>query len=138
MRLRTWFGLLALQLFGVFWAVWMFSSPISRNAAGLAAGVVFLIVASAPLIILKNNPQRSRWVVFWAALIFLIFSALPILGLRIIFWGETFSQIEVAGMRAANLHSWSESIYLGMVIGTLWDGFRNFFLKKVHRTKKGA
>lgn len=138
MNWKQWLLLLFLQAFGVFWAIWLFSSPISRNAAGLAAGIFFLLVALAPQWLLRKNESRTHWVVFWASLIFLVFSAVPILALRLLFWGDNFNEIVVMGVQASSLHSWSESFYLGMVVATFIDGFRFLFLKKIQGTKKGA
>jgi hypothetical protein len=130
MSFRWWLSLLALQIFGVAWAILIFASPIPKSTAGLLAGGVFVLVGLYPLWLLRKESQRGRWVIFWSSLIFLLVSAVPILGLRLAFWGQDFSTLTLFGIKTPQLHAWSESFYMAMLISTLWDGFRHFILKR--------
>ncbi len=129
MTFKKWLSVLILQIFGILWAIWVFSSPIPKHIAGLTAGGVFLLVGLVPVLLLLRNPHRGRWVIFWSAIIFLICSALPIFGLRLIYWGQEFNTIVVGSLHASKLHGWSQSFYLAMIISHLWDGLAVFLLK---------
>ena len=133
MSLKQWLALLGLEIFGIAWAILVFASPMSKVTAGLLAGTVFLIVGLFPLWALRRNPQRWGWISFWSAVIFLIGSVLPILGLRLVFWGQDFNTIEIGAFKAAQLHAWSQSFYVGLLIATVLDGIRFFLLPKIKK-----
>lgn len=135
MSFKSWLFFLFLQIFGAAWAIWLFASPISRQTAGLLAGIVFLLVGAFPFWALRNDPHKGRWILLWSAGLFLMISAVPIFALRLLYWGVEFNKIEVFGIPAYHLHSWSESFYLAMLVATFVDGVRFFLLKKVNRPK---
>lgn len=130
MSMKIWFMNLGLQIFSVLWAIWLFASPLDRKISGLLAGGLFLAVGLLPLWSLRRHSLRTRWIMFWAALLFLAFSALPIFGLRLIFWGQDFNTIEVGWLKAAQLHSWSSSMFMALLVATLIDGCRFYMIKR--------
>lgn len=126
MKLWQWVVSLSLQVFGILWAIWIFASPMDRSLAGLIAGSGFVIVGLWPAWVFRKQAGALRCVMFWTTWGFLLFGVFPIFAMRLLNWGEPFDDLQLMNLTGRDLHRWSESLYTGLIVATLWDGVRFF------------
>lgn len=87
-----------------------------RQIAGALAGALFTIVFSTIFLFELRKPAPwTRFTVYGIGL-FLVSSALPILILRIVNWGEPWADVSIFGIAATELHFISSRVYVVMMI----------------------
>lgn len=94
-----------------------------RRIAATMAGSLFVFV---PLILMlwrwkRAEPETAFSKRLWwlSVLQFWVLFALPILGMRLLFWEMPFDDIRFFGVPGPLWHSWSTRSYLVMLAGTL-------------------
>lgn len=90
-----------------------------RQLAASIAGVLFIFV---PLLILFKEvlKHRSRnWLFLSGHVQFLILFAIPIMSLRLFYWGQPFSDLSLGLIRGEQLHQWANFSYFFMMFTTL-------------------
>jgi predicted ferric reductase len=60
---------------------------------------------------------------FWGVITFLVLSAIPVFGLRLVYWDLPFEQIEVAGFTGPQLHQFSNIVFLVMLVAFFVDSY---------------
>jgi hypothetical protein len=60
---------------------------------------------------------------FWGVMTFLILSAIPVFGLRMVYWDLPFEQIQVAGLTGQDFHQFSNIVFLLMLVCFFMDSF---------------
>lgn len=89
-----------------------------RRAAAFSAGIGFVLWPSVFLISELLN-RKSKLHVFMLT-IFLLFSALPIFLLRVLNWDTSFSDLKLFGFPAAELHKYSNFLYVLMLMSAIY------------------
>lgn len=105
----------------VFWIVivlCLFKIVPSKQVAGLIAGIGFLML---PILLLVNEFKGEKNRLHVASLIiFLVFTALPILLVRVTTWGEDFSTTDFYGVPSMFLHRLANLLYLGVLASAIY------------------
>ena len=121
MSVKKFIIILVMQVFAVFLAIWLFASPIDRHMAGTLAGLGFTGAALLPLFLLQR-PHWWIWSVNWLSLFFLMFIVVPILLIQLLKPEEPFGEANLLGLvTGAQLHSWSQTTYMAMILALLID-----------------
>lgn len=60
---------------------------------------------------------------FWGALGFLGLSALPVFGMRLLYWDLPFDEIQIAGITGAQMHKASNYIFILMMVCFFVDSY---------------
>lgn len=108
----------------------LFAFISEKRIAAVIAGSGFIII---PLLLIFSEFKSGvgkKSVVTLAALVFLVVSALPIFGLRILNWDSDFSQLALFGISANFLHRTSNIVYLLMIVAVCWNLFRQKYPKR--------
>lgn len=100
---------------GIVVAIFYFSD--NRQVAAVFAGAGFILVPSVFLLFEVRRPVKRHFC-FLAA--FLILAAWPIFLMRLIYWGETFSELSLAGVPMSLLHRLSSLLYVMMILSALY------------------
>ena len=101
----------------------LFKFVPNKQVAGLFAGFGFLIL---PILLLVNEFKGEKSRLHMASLIiFLVFTALPILLVRVTTWGEDFSTTDFYGVPSMFLHRLANFLYLGMVASAIYHWRRS-------------
>ncbi len=119
MRKKYFLVYLLLLAFVVVEVFLLFSLISDRQLAATLAGITFVVVPLALMIVEYRRAQLSEWVWFLSILQFWIFFALPILALRIANWGVPFGELSILGIPGTSLHEWSSKSYMLIVIVTI-------------------
>lgn len=106
-----------------------------KKMASVQAGALFVIVPLALLLyeIRFYRLEKSLWI--FSVLQFWLLFALPIMGLRLLYWQEEFSNLNVLGVSGGLLHTWSSKSYLFMMIITGFEAVR-FYRNQSEKNKK--
>jgi hypothetical protein len=103
--------------------IFLFRLIADRKIAALIAGTLFLI---GPVLVLYFEMRAKcllRSFSSWGACVFLLFSALPIFGLRILNWNEPFENLTLLGIPAPELHKISNIVFFAMLATFAADSF---------------
>jgi hypothetical protein len=114
--IRFLYQALTLSLWGgIVIAIFYFSD--NRQVAAVFAGAGFILV---PSVFLLFEARRSvkRHFCFLAA--FLILAAWPIFLMRLIYWGEAFSELSLIGVPMSLLHRLSSILFVMMIFSALY------------------
>lgn len=115
---------LALQVAAGFNAPLMFKLIADRQIAGLMAGVGFLAVGLYAIFRTLRWENKLRHPTFHMVRLHTWLFTLPILLVRIQYWGHDFSQLHFLGIPGPDMHKYSEKVYLVMMAATLFDWWR--------------
>jgi hypothetical protein len=85
----------------------------------------FLFIASSIGIAYWETryPEFKKRPSFWGPLAFLIFSALPVFFMRISHWDMPFDEIQVAGVSGAEMHKYSNYVFILMMMCFFIDSY---------------
>ncbi|MFK8139013.1 MAG: hypothetical protein AB8E15_11685 [Bdellovibrionales bacterium] len=90
------------------------------QAAGLIASALFFGVGVALMnyfYIQLQEKSIALYVITFHIFLFVV----PIIVMRLAFWGTPFSEIEFIGLKPESLHQFSEKFYLLVLAATFWD-----------------
>ena len=102
--------------------LFLFRGVADRGVAGLVAGLIFFLVASGIWLYELRFGRGARSLSFWACTLFVAVSALPILFLRLAYWGMPFELLSVGGITGPQLHKVSNYVFAGMLVAHFVDG----------------
>lgn len=94
-----------------------------KKTAAIIAGLGFVILPIGIIYVEKQRAKLKSWLVVAGCLQFLLFFAIPIFLLRVIYWESAFDQIYFFGLPASALHRYSNASYL-ILVGIL--SFKSF------------
>lgn len=118
-------------------AVWifivgaLFAFISEKRIAAVIAGLGFIII---PMLLIFSEFQLGdgkKSVVTWAAIVFLVLSALPIFCLRVFNWDSEFNELTFIGISANFLHRASNILYFVVIAAVCWNLFRQNYSKKI-------
>lgn len=98
----------------------------SRETAGLVAGALFLATGGFVTVAEYLWGRRMGSVALWAALVFLVCAAIPIMGLRLAHPGAEFSELSLLGVAGPVFHKISSWLFFAMLAGVVVEGLRDF------------
>lgn len=123
-RWRPWIEL-ALLLAHVGAVILLFRLIEDRRLAATLAGALFLEIGFVVVTLEWIWGRRFESIAFWTAVVFLLVSAIPIMGLRLAYWETPFAQTAVFGVTGPQLHAVSSWVYLSMIVGVFAEFFFN-------------
>lgn len=95
-----------------------------RKIAATVAGILFVL---GPILMVRSH-RRLPWRpgpdrLWWAAVAqFVLLFAIPILGLRLLFWETPFEELRFFGVPGPQWHRLANTSYLIMAVGVLGAG----------------
>lgn len=95
----------------------MFLKIPNRQLVGTIAGIGFILI---PAYMLYSEIQGLKDKIHLTALSVFIVAALPIIGLRVFYWGEDFDGQSFLGIPAVSFHQFSRYSYMVMMVSTLY------------------
>lgn len=107
---------LSIQVFVMIGVLLSFKVIPEKQVAALVAGLLFLVSSLGILLVELKQPDFKKRFTFWGTLAFVVLSALPILGLRVLNWGVPFDQLSVLGIPGPELHKFSNYMFFIMVV----------------------
>lgn len=119
---RAWMelGLLLINILVVTTLFKFFPKPVAAVVAGLCfVGVSVAIIWAEG----KYGRHQRSWA-WWTGILFLGAAAIPILFLRVFFWGKSFEAVGFWGITGPQLHQISTYLYLVLIIAVLMEGIR--------------
>lgn len=119
MRQKIYLGYIAIEIVVIIVVSLLFRLIADRQMAATLAGCIFVIVPPMLMILQLQHSKFSEILWFFAVLQFWIMFALPILGLRLLHWGEPFVQLSLFGISGPTLHAWSSKSYMVMMVMTV-------------------
>jgi heme exporter protein D len=120
MRQKRFYIYLALELAVIPAVILIFKLNPERRVAALQAGTLFV---GLPLVLILKEvfKYKSKEIVWFLSHgQFLLFFAIPILGLRVANWDADFSSLMFLGMSGKTLHGWSNKSFILMLLGTVY------------------
>lgn len=119
-RFRNYLSIMAFVIIGV---LLTFKMIPDKKIASLVAS--FLFIASSVGVILweRKHPGYQKRPSYWGALAFLVFSALPILAVRLLHWDMNFDDIQVFGISGSLMHKASNNVFIVMMVCFFADAF---------------
>lgn len=98
-----------------------------RQIAATIAGAGFILL---PILFLISELKNAKhgWHLFTLSF-FLVTSALPIFGLRVLNWGVEFDSLNIMGVQASFIHKISSYIYILILISAIYYFYREKSLK---------
>lgn len=93
--------------------------------AALVAGSIFVVVQTYIVLKTIRWPNRYKYLTYYFARINLWFFALPMLIVRLRFWGKDFSELHFLKFSGPEFHRWSEWAYLALVAAVVVDKMLN-------------
>jgi hypothetical protein len=91
--------------------------------AALVAGSLFILSTLGILAWEVRFNGYQRRVTFWGLVAFLFLSALPIMGLRLYFWGVPWAEVSFFGLTGPFLHQASNHLFLVLMVCFFIDSF---------------
>lgn len=119
-RFRNYLSIMAFVIIGVLLS---FKMIPDKKMASLLASFLFIASATGVLIYERRFPGFQKRPSFWGVLAFLVFSALPILAVRLIYWDMNFEDIEVFGITGSLMHKASNNVFIVMMVCFFADAF---------------
>ena len=125
MKRSEWFKLLFFQILSVPTVIFIFRSlNEQRNWAAVIAGSLFLVIGFYSLFKVWRGGPKWRCLTFWAALLHLGLSTIPMLVIRLSEFQTDFTQVMIFGYPGPVFHYYAEKIYLGLMVSTFFDFLR--------------
>jgi hypothetical protein len=118
MRQKAFLFYLLIQFVVIGFVILFFKIIPDRQWAAFWAGMLFLV---SPLLVAVDQFRRAKFrerLFFVGVLQFLLLFAVPILGLRLMNWGESFDQLSIFGLSGIILHKLSSKSYIIMMVLT--------------------
>jgi hypothetical protein len=119
MRQKIYLGYLAVQIVVIIAVSLIFRVISDRQIAATLAGCLFVVVPPVLMLFQFRRSKFSEILWFFGVLQFWLLFALPILGLRLLNWGEPFAQLSLLGISGPILHAWSSKSYMVMMVMTV-------------------
>ncbi len=114
---------LRLEVLVVILVTLSFQFIADRKLAALLASCLFLFSTLGIIFWESKQAEFRKRPTFWGALVFLIFSVLPILALRLAYWDMPFELIQVAGITGSQLHKSSSYVFILLLICLFVDSY---------------
>ena len=121
---------LVLLVLNIVSVVMLFRLVPDRQLAGYIAGTLFVLMGLWVTISEFKMGRGLRSVSFWAGLVFLVFSALPILGIRALNPGVPFDELSVFGVPGPQLHVISNGTFMLMITATIIEIIRDVVARR--------
>lgn len=128
-ELRVWIELVLLGLH-VLAVVLIFRWIEDRRLAGLTAACLFLEIGLVVTFLEYRWGRALGSLAFWSALIFLLGSVVPVVGLRLTFWETPFDEIQWMGITGSQLHRISNFTYISMIAMVVVEGVRDHMARR--------
>ncbi|MEZ0392794.1 MAG: hypothetical protein ACAH59_11310 [Pseudobdellovibrionaceae bacterium] len=112
-RFRNYLSLEALVILLV---IGSFKVIPDKRTASLFASFLFISSSLAILYWETRTENFKKRASFWGALGFLVFSALPILALRLIYWEMPFEEIQMGPITGADMHKYANYVFFLMMV----------------------
>lgn len=107
---------LSLEAFVILMVLLSFRVIPDKKMAALVASGLFLVSTGLILYWETRFADFKKRPSFWGAAVFLAFSVLPIIALRLIYWDLPFDEIRVGPWTGADLHRTSNYFFMGMMV----------------------
>lgn len=114
---------LTIEAFVILLVIITFKVIADRPLAALVASLLFLISSLGILGWEIRHPGFYKRSTFWGFVAFLVLSVLPILGLRLWYWGEPWEAIALWGISGPALHEFSNKVFLMVMICIFADSY---------------
>jgi hypothetical protein len=96
----------------------LFKFISDRHMAAVIAGLGFIIIPFSFLISELKNKKNVFHI--FTLTFFLLMSAVPIFGIRVVYWGVEFKSLNFLGIEAQFLHKISSYFYVLIMISTVY------------------
>lgn len=96
-----------------------------RKIAGVVAGGFFLEIGVVVMALEWWWGRGPRSLAFWAAAIFLVGSAIPVMALRLTHWEVPFDEIQWLGVTGRQLHQMSNGTYIAILLMAVIEALRD-------------
>jgi hypothetical protein len=115
---------LALELFAVIWAGFVFSVLQSRLLAGALAGGYFVLSGLFMVGVALKWPKKWRSFLWYPLLIHVFVISIPMVGSRFWQWSQGFDQVQIFGLPGPIFHRLSTIVFGSLLLGTVIDRVR--------------
>jgi hypothetical protein len=132
-RYRNYLSMNALVILGV---ICSFKFIPERQIAAVVASFLFLSSTGSILFFELRRGQWQKRFCFWAALLFLILSIVPIMYLRLSHWGENFQSLSLFGIAGEQMHKFSNWLFMTLMVSLFIDSqieARRFAAEKMQK-----
>lgn len=102
----------------------LFRLGLEKQIAAVLAGLCFIGVAVWMIWMETRYGRGQGSLAWWASILFLSVSAIPIMVLRILFWGKSFDQVGYWSITGTQLHQFSSYFYIALVLTVIIEGLR--------------
>ncbi len=92
-----------------------------RQIAAVVASSLFLFSTLGILWWESKFEGYRKRVTFFMLIIFLVFSIIPVMGLRFLNWGIPFEELSLFGVTGPQIHKLSNYLFIGVMIGFFID-----------------
>jgi hypothetical protein len=120
----------ALTLLAIPAVIFVFKIIVIKQQAALVASLIFLSLGLSVLWTEVNSPRKRRSWAYRAAFLFLLVGVVPMLALRLLYWGVDFANLRVGPIGAQDYHRYSSWLYGFLILGQAIEIFRSIKLKK--------
>lgn len=118
------------QVLAAVLAVLSFRWVPDRSIAAMLAATGFVLIGAYVVWGHRDWLNKSSSPLYWLAWVHLFIFSIPMLIVRLVFWGEDFSNIHIYKIPADQFHRFSEINYLLFMAATAWEGMRTWFKHK--------
>lgn len=94
-----------------------------KKLASVFASLLFIGSSAGIMFWEMKFPGFKRRPSFWGALGFLVLSALPVFGMRLLYWDIPFDEIQIAGVTGAQMHKASNYVFILMMVCFFIDSY---------------
>ncbi|MBX3018930.1 MAG: hypothetical protein KF767_13675 [Bdellovibrionaceae bacterium] len=105
--------------------IFIFKIIEDRKVAGVVAGALFLEIGLLTMFLEWKWGRKWGSLAFWAAAIFFLGSAVPVMGLRLTHWEMAFDDIQWLGVTGRQLHQMGNGTYMAMLLMAVVEGLRD-------------
>jgi hypothetical protein len=102
-----------------------------KRTASLITSMLFILSSFGILIWEIRYPQFQKRATFWGLLVFLLFSALPILLVRLAYWDLPFEEIQVLGVSGTLMHRASSYVFFLLLICLFVDSYQEAHKERI-------
>ncbi len=114
---------LSVQALVILLVIITFKVVPDKKWASVLTSLLFISVPSAIAYWEARFEGYKRRPSYWGSVFFLVFSALPIFLMRLIFWDMPFDQIEVLGVTGTWMHQASNMVFMLMMVCYFVDSY---------------
>ena len=114
MKWRDWFGILFFESLTVAAVMGLFK-VLDPAVAGIFGGILFSFLGIYVGLFLIRRKTYFRSLTFWWLFVYLFYSVLPLLLVRLTNWGVDFNQLKVWGVMGADFHRISSEVFLILI-----------------------